>query len=109
SRRHPSRGLPRCRREEAAALDDELARRAREVARAVLRDDEHVLEADATDGGVVDPGLDRHDVAGLERDHPPLPATHPGQLVDLEADAVAGPGEEAADHGVVGLALVTGT
>src|SRR5439155_20753040 len=95
--------------EKGRQLDDELARRAGEVAVAVGRDDEHVLEADAADRGVVDTGLDRDDVASLERDHPPLATADRGQLVDLEPDAMARAVEEPADDGVIGLVLVAGS
>src|SRR5439155_26643852 len=53
--------------EESFQLNDELARRLREISCARLRDDEDVLEADTADDRVVDTGLDRHDVAGEER------------------------------------------
>src|SRR2546430_9085103 len=88
-------------------LDDELARRLGEVARAVRGDDEHVLETHAADGRVVDAGLDRHDVTGYERLR--ARARDRRRLVDLEADAVPCAVNEAAGRLIRGIALLAGT
>ena len=65
-----------------------------ERAAAVGGDDDGVLDAHAADAGKIDAGLDGDDVAG-ERGYQSAVAATRGCLVDLEADAVAGPCENA--------------
>src|SRR5439155_17709237 len=89
------------------ALDEELAGRAREVARAVGGDDEHVLQAHAADGRVVDAGLDGHDITGHERLR--TRARDGRRLVDLEADTVPGAVNEAARLLIGWVALLAWT
>src|SRR5205823_9102335 len=78
---------------EARELGREVVREARELLGAVLGHDEQILEPAAAEPGPVETGLDREDLAALQLfvpDH----AEH-GQLVHLEADAVAERMEEA--------------
>src|SRR5581483_9945124 len=64
------------------------------------RDDDGVLDADATDAGEVDAGLHGHDVTFGQRTTGRR--GHPRVLVDLEADAVTGAvRERVAPSGVV--------
>src|SRR5258706_12384602 len=102
SRRDPTTARSRGRR--GVGSDDELARSARQVPRAILGDDEHVLEPDAADLGVVDPRLDRHDVTRKQR-RGPRPADR-WRLMDLEADTMTGPVDEATRHRILGIVLL---
>src|SRR5439155_4121402 len=70
----------------------ELLRHPRQVPRAAGRDERHVLDADAAQAEVVQPGLDRDHVAGAERGRP---GRDRRRLVDLQAEAVPGAVEEA--------------
>src|SRR6185295_5449243 len=75
----------------------------RQVAAAVLRDEDHVLDADAADAEVVEAGLDGHHRVRLED---AVARTDARRLVDVEADAVAGAVEEADHLAVARLGLV---
>src|SRR5258708_245363 len=97
----PGRG-----RRRGAGSDDGLGGRAREVARSVGGDDEHVLEPNTADVGVVDARLHGHDVADRERRCSGAPDAR--RLVDLEADAVACAVDEAARHGIVHVVFLAG-
>src|SRR6476646_4767500 len=75
-----------------AGSQNEFLREFGEGVGAVRSDDHRVLDADAAHAGEIHAGLDRHDRTALQ-------ATtgtrgHPGVLVDLEPDAVAGPVHE---------------
>src|SRR5688500_7627842 len=86
--------------------DDQLARRACEVAGAGLGDDQHDLEAHATELRQIDAGLHRDDVTWRQRLRPRAPDGR--HLVDLEADTVAGAVDEAARGATVLRALLPG-
>src|SRR6185503_13478284 len=78
-------------------------RELREVAAAGLRDEHHVLDADAADAEVVEARLDRHHRAGLEE---AVTRAHRRGFVDVEPDAVARAVEEADHLAVARLGLV---
>src|SRR6266536_1718574 len=63
-----------------------------QVLRAVLGDEDEILQTHAAEALPVETGLERDDVTG---DEVARSAAEPGRLVHLEADAVAEPVEEA--------------